>query len=1077
MNMISTGAFLPETDASTKQNELVKKLTSAWEKKNSKTARAGGASLMALSLAACGGEDNTPFSAADVSAAEAAATTAALTGADGTVYASVDAAVTSNDTAIADAARAEGVASVDITSDNTDVMMSQADYDAAIAAADDAVQASLDALQVSYDALLVDYNAITTPNTSALTDDDATGVGPDTPAMTVGNDVLNATSSTYDAADVIADSSTTDSDVLNVAATGDVTAAATIINVETIAYELNAASAAGGDGAQFFDVDLTNISGANTVTFDVTREGSAVTSLSVDAIKSGMTITASSDFTTVNATSVDNADYTLNVGATTATGVVSVVEDGATANDISVVSTSALTMTSTTLDGDLTLNAAGDIIVTESDESATLTATSSAGSVTVTTADTATSLTLTAADEVVVTGADAATTVTVAAQGTGATGSGTTASSVTATAATTLNASGNGGALVLDASGSTALTAINVSGDQSVSVEVAGSSLTAANSVAFTDTSTAGESKLEINATGAGITMDLVDVAADVISVDVAVHANDVLSVASGATVRVDADLTNGLEVDGVYASRATNSVTIEFGDDATATDSNDITGTLEGDNLATVNLVLNDTSETGGGIDIPTLDFATAAVTISGASDVDINAATAASIDGSSATGAIDILLTGGGTVKTVTTGSAGDTVTSNTTALTSGAYTISTGAGADTIVMDDANGFTVDGGAGVDTLQLTAALGDYTGVTISTSNIEVLDVIGAAGTTGAANTTQIDSSMLTGQSFVVKDTTVGAASVIDVTVDGATVDLSGLATASSVTTYDVNGETFGDVVAITFTGSSVIDNVDTGNEADSITTGAGNDIVTSDAGNDYIDGGAGDDNLNGEAGNDTIIGGAGGDTLTGEAGADTITAGEGADTVTGGAGNDTIDVSESTAAVDNIVFTSGASSTNGVDVISGFAAGSGVDTLTMTGAETTVVTGAAAGALGAVNEALATSGAAYGVATDVNTAAVDVVEITTTLDDDVELSATSSGADLMQALSSDATEAGTITVDNASDAFYLAVYQNGNAYLWLADDSDGGGAIESDELDLIAVLEGVTAGGIAAGDILVDA
>ena len=132
MNMISTGAFLPETDASTKQNELVKKLTAAWEKKNSKTARAGGASLMALSLAACGGEDNTPFSAADVSAAEAAATTAALTGADGTVYASVDAAVTSNDTAIADAARAEGVASVDITTDN------QAAIDAAVAAVESA---------------------------------------------------------------------------------------------------------------------------------------------------------------------------------------------------------------------------------------------------------------------------------------------------------------------------------------------------------------------------------------------------------------------------------------------------------------------------------------------------------------------------------------------------------------------------------------------------------------------------------------------------------------------------------------------------------------------------------------------------------------------------------------------------------------------------------------------------------------------------------------------------------------------------------------------------------------------------
>ena len=54
MNMISTGAFLSEMDASNKTETLVSKLVSAWEKKNAKVARAGGVSLMALSLAACG---------------------------------------------------------------------------------------------------------------------------------------------------------------------------------------------------------------------------------------------------------------------------------------------------------------------------------------------------------------------------------------------------------------------------------------------------------------------------------------------------------------------------------------------------------------------------------------------------------------------------------------------------------------------------------------------------------------------------------------------------------------------------------------------------------------------------------------------------------------------------------------------------------------------------------------------------------------------------------------------------------------------------------------------------------------
>ena len=61
MNMISTGTFLNGMDASNKQSALVKKLVAAWEKKNTKAARAGGVSLMALSLAACGDDDTTPF--------------------------------------------------------------------------------------------------------------------------------------------------------------------------------------------------------------------------------------------------------------------------------------------------------------------------------------------------------------------------------------------------------------------------------------------------------------------------------------------------------------------------------------------------------------------------------------------------------------------------------------------------------------------------------------------------------------------------------------------------------------------------------------------------------------------------------------------------------------------------------------------------------------------------------------------------------------------------------------------------------------------------------------------------------
>ena len=63
MNMISTGAFQTEMDASNKQPTLAEKFAAVWEKKNAKAARAGGVSLMALSLAACGSDDSTTTTA------------------------------------------------------------------------------------------------------------------------------------------------------------------------------------------------------------------------------------------------------------------------------------------------------------------------------------------------------------------------------------------------------------------------------------------------------------------------------------------------------------------------------------------------------------------------------------------------------------------------------------------------------------------------------------------------------------------------------------------------------------------------------------------------------------------------------------------------------------------------------------------------------------------------------------------------------------------------------------------------------------------------------------------------------
>jgi hypothetical protein len=77
MNMISTGAFQTEMDASSRQPTLAEKFAAVWEKKNAKAARAGGVSLMALSLAACGSDDSTTTSSSTSSTTTTTTTTAA----------------------------------------------------------------------------------------------------------------------------------------------------------------------------------------------------------------------------------------------------------------------------------------------------------------------------------------------------------------------------------------------------------------------------------------------------------------------------------------------------------------------------------------------------------------------------------------------------------------------------------------------------------------------------------------------------------------------------------------------------------------------------------------------------------------------------------------------------------------------------------------------------------------------------------------------------------------------------------------------------------------------------------------
>ena len=115
--MISTGAFQSEVAASNRHETLAEKFARVWEKKNSKSAKAGSVSLMALSLAACGSDDVAETPAAttpEAPAAEAPVTeapttpvvTALVAGSDATGTAGADsfsgtvAALTANTTLV-----------------------------------------------------------------------------------------------------------------------------------------------------------------------------------------------------------------------------------------------------------------------------------------------------------------------------------------------------------------------------------------------------------------------------------------------------------------------------------------------------------------------------------------------------------------------------------------------------------------------------------------------------------------------------------------------------------------------------------------------------------------------------------------------------------------------------------------------------------------------------------------------------------------------------------------------------------------------------------------------------------------
>jgi len=899
--MISTGAFQTEMNSSSKQQDLVKKLTAAWEKKNSKTARAGGLSLMALSLAACGSDDDTPFSQADVDAAVAASEAALINEVNtsfGTAFTADDesavifASVAASDnapleTAAAEALVAQAAAEADAAAalvaqaaaeadaatalvaqaaaeaDAATALVAQAAAEASLAAANTAkaasdadaaaantakaaAEASLATAQASLTAKTAEYDALLASNTTLQASYDAL-VAPVSSAMTtLATDIINGSPGNDNFTAVVAAAGTTFQ-------AGDIISDGSSTDSDTLTITASAGIANGAD-ARVIGVEnvVINYTGWVDATFDL--DDVAASSYTLNNLQTAGN--TGGTFTDVNSGSTVT-------GGSGVTGTLVVnAENSATA--LTVVSGSDITVT----------QAAG-------------------GTAAAITLDVTSSKVGTAADNAAISIDGSALLTDVANISVAGTASLDT-DGATLNQVETVNISGNGAATTVAMVG--APTVINTTGDQNVTIsgraaDFTGKAITGSSS--GTDT---------VQITTAGVLNTSKFSVDNIITGD---NANNSITVASGQNIQVEQTQTTGTVLTAALASATTNTINIDVNDAAAAVNTIDLVATTS-TNIATVNVTATDN------VDFGAVNVGTAGtLNISGAGTAAIAASsTAKAVDASGMTGAL-------------------------TATLAATATTMTGGAGKDNFTLAGDINFTIDGGANSDTLTITSATTDIDFSNNTTTSLTGVENI-VFNDTNNETTHTFKSSVLNNASLIVKGE--GATTKMDhlgvvmnetsvnlagITIDAAMDDITVTSTAVAASALEVTGSAGADIVT-TGSQSDIINLgegnntvVDAGDGDDTITAGAGNDTVTqSGSGNDTIslgngtntvtDAGAGNDVITTGSGTDTITtSGAGNDTMTlgngantadGNSGDDSITGGTGVDTFTGGAGKDVL-------------------------------------------------------------------------------------------------------------------------------------------------------------------------------------
>jgi hypothetical protein len=460
-------------DSSAAELNATSKLVKAWESKNAKNAaRAGGVSLMALSLAACGGSDdvavditsdNADYLLAAVTAVDATATTVAEVASN----ASDAGAAAANDaidqaiadagiTVAADATSAEIIAAV-AESDNktvTDAALTTSDnigYDSidqaiseaenrdvtiAVAEAEKAIlgdyanatelmesdnaavaqtakdEAEVDLMAASgteFTTLQQLVDAYTTASAAVPSlSNKALTTASDVEIGTASADSWIATSATYNAGDVVVDATSGDGDTLTVTATDDLSNTPTIAGIETITFNLDASQTVAAS-ADSFTIDAASITGANKLVVDVTKVGSTVTKTDITNLKSGVVV--ETDLATTIGAAAD-ADVTITATKATSQTVTNVT---GTVDTVTINASAATLLTVADLEAEeaVTITNVGGVTISDLSGATTTAATTlnvtAGGAIDISTANKGSIDAHTTSGNIVLTDGDAAT--------------------------------------------------------------------------------------------------------------------------------------------------------------------------------------------------------------------------------------------------------------------------------------------------------------------------------------------------------------------------------------------------------------------------------------------------------------------------------------------------------------------------------------------------------------------------------------------------------------------------------------------------------------------------------------------